>query len=537
MRNSRRIFLKHSAVTGAALAAVSAVPQPLMALIGSKPEAAPPIDDPRLKSLVQRGVDAARAAGAQYADVRLTHTRTRDVKHNEVDDKESITVGVRALVNGYWGFAASPVWDAAEIARLGKEAAFQAKTNSLGGVRVTELAPTPVVSDGHWIMPVKIDPFSVHPSHVKDVLDGIVVFVKRKSRNCDAIWIANFFVQEKAFMSTEGTYFTQRTYRTGGGFSLKYADRKATTAGTGSLDFLTPAGVGFELFDELRMRNAVDQMIEDFKLESKLPVKPIDVGRYDTVLGASATANILSGTIGAATELDRALGFEANAGGTSYLRDPSNMVGSYPMGAPALTVTANRNDPGAVATVQWDDDGVVPQSFPLVTNGILTNYQTTREGAGWLGDSNAKRGVPTQSHGCAYAEAGVNAPLAFTANLAMQPGTETQDFDGLISHIDKGIAFKNLSINLDFQQLNGLGIGACYEVSKGRRVAWLANAGILFNTPELWKSLKEIGGNTSAQRYGLRVQKGEPAQTFFHSVTAVPCAFDKLTVIDVQRKA
>src|SRR5690606_18852292 len=150
------------------------------------------------------------------------------------------------------------------------------------------------------------------------------------------------------------------------------------------------------------------------------------------VLDAPSMVALLDRTLGRATELDRALGYEANAGGTSYLNDPFGMLGSYEAGAPLLTVTGNRSEPGGLATVQWDDEGVRPDTFPLVENGVLTDFQTTRESAGWLEDYYARTGRPFRSHGCANAPAAVDPPLQHTPNLVLTPGREELDFDDLV---------------------------------------------------------------------------------------------------------
>lgn len=511
-----------------------------MASIGANPEPVPPIDDPRLKPLVQRALDSARSAGAQHVDVRLTHTRIRRYRIGSlpVEDAESITVGVRALIDGYWGFASGPVWSTDEMVRLGREASLQAKTNALGKPRVVDLAVAPLVRDGHWTMPVVVDPFTVHPSQVSDMMDGVMVYAARQPYCRGGQMAAEFVMQEKAFGTSDGSYYTQRTYRSGGVCAVSYQDAQGRR-GDGGTDLLSPAGMGYELFNEAELRDDVDRILEDIRADLELPVKPIDVGRFDVVMSAHATAQLLDGTIGAATEVDRVFGYEANAGGTSYLNDPMAMLGTYSVGSSALSVQGNRNDPRGVATVAWDDEGVVPEAFPIVSNGVFVDLQTTREGAGWLTDYYKTSGRPMRSHGCANAPAAIDAPMSHTANLVMTPASTSETYDSLVSNLDKGIAFKKMIINMDFQQLNGLAYdpGWCYEVTKGKKTARLIKAGLLFRAPELWKSLQALGGSDSVRTYGLSGSKGQPSQTTYHSVSAVPARFEKMTVIDVQRKA
>jgi TldD protein len=529
---TRRDLLK----AGASAATLAAIPRPLLARIRARPESLPPIQDPHLKDLALRAVEAARAAGATYADVRLTHTRERNLSPSSVSDAERIGVGVRALLNGYWGFSSGPVWSADEMARLSREAVHQARTNALGKPRVVDLAPAPRVTDGHWVMPVKLDPFEVSPFEIMDMLASLQTYAERRGARGGGP--CTLLGQEKAFASTDGSYCTQVLYQTSGqiGFQRREDHRTASR----SLQLLTPAGVGWELFRDQPLREEIRRLIEEMKEDLSLPVKPVEVGRYDTVMDAMGVARLLDGTLGRATELDRALGYEANAGGTSYLNDPFAMVGTYQAGAPLMTVTANRSQPGGAATVKWDDEGVAPDEFTLVKDGMLTDFQTTRESAGWMRESYAKRSTPVRSHGCANAPSGIEPALQHTPNITVASGRETHDFDSLVAGLSTGIAIRDLDPDMDFQSLNGLGRGRdnfFYEVKKGKRVALLSNAGVLFRAPELWKGVLTLGGAASARRFGMAANKGEPAQTSYHSVTTVPALFRQLTVIDALRKA
>jgi TldD protein len=541
MPSTRRLFLKTGATVTTAALTNALTARPLLAALGGRPEPVPPIQDPRLKELVQRGLDAAMQAGAQYADIRLTHDRFRKIISNiftDVYETESMTVGVRALVNGYWGFSSSPVWQHTEMVRLAHEAIEQAKTNALGKPRVVELAPRPRVEDSHWIMPVKIDPFMVHPAEIMEHLIGLVNYIHRQppfsgSASC------TIFQQEKAFGASDGSYFTQRIYRTGGwvGVALDAHNK-------GIIEELEEAAIGWELFVDQPIRTYIDRTREEVWEDYKLPKKPVDVGKFDAVLDARSMGNILSSSVGAATELDRAFGYEANASGTSYLNQPLEMLGTYQLGNSLLNITATRHDPGGLAWVEWDDEGVRPEPFPLIKEGVVVGFQTTRESAAWLQAApTAQRNTPLTSKGCAAAPAADDAPLTHTPNLVLHPSTENVNFDGLIATLSKGVAFKGLDVRMDFQQLNGLGridedTGArAYEIHQGKKVARLQGVGILFRSPEFWKSLSAIGGTKSVQRTARSRTKGEPRQTTYHSVTVVPGLVRNVSVIDHTRKA
>jgi Predicted Zn-dependent proteases and their inactivated homologs len=213
------------------------------------------------------------------------------------------------------------------------------------------------------------------------------------------------------------------------------------------------------------------------------------------------------------------------------------MLDSYEAGAAAITLTAERSQRGGAATTKWDDEGVEPDDLTLVKSGVLRDFQTTREGAGWLGASYAKRGSPVRSHGCAAAPSALEAPLTHTPNLTLTPGGKKLDFDAAIANVGKGIAVRGMGVDMDFQSSSGLATGSVYEVKGGKRVAHLNGAGFLFRSTELWKGLKAVGGAESLRRYGQLASKGEPAQRTYHSVTAPPAVFEQLTLIDVMRKA
>jgi len=203
-----------------------------------------------------------------------------------------------------------------------------------------------------------------------------------------------------------------------------------------------------------------------------------------------------------------------------------------------LTLSANRSEPGGAATVGWDDEGVRPEEVTLVREGVLVDFQTTRESATWLADYYGRNGRPVASRGCAWAESGIHAPLQRRPNLVVSPGPGDLDFEGAVAGVGNGIAVRGLEIDVDFQGLNGIGFGdRVYEVKNGTRVARILGAGFLFRAPELWKGLVALGGARSSERFGMESVKGQPEQRAGHSVTAPVAVFEQFTVVDALRKA
>src|SRR5690606_8608418 len=127
-----------------------------------------------------------------------------------------------------------------EMARLANEAVLHARISKQGTPREVDLASAPQVT-GHWSMPVKIDPFEVSPFEIVDYLQSLRNFVIRWSDWGQGPNSCSFVVQEKAFANSEGSYCTQRTYRSEGNFVIQLQEKRRTVA-TGWLDALTPAG-------------------------------------------------------------------------------------------------------------------------------------------------------------------------------------------------------------------------------------------------------------------------------------------------------
>jgi TldD protein len=530
---TRRDVITSAVKAGAGTAMLAVIPRPLLGPfgLGRAPAPLPSIRDPRVKEIALAAIDAATTAGARYADVRLTHTWER---MNFLWGKEEMSIGVRALVNGYWGFACGPVWSVDAAARLGRDATGEASTNAIGKQRPVELAPVTVVRDQHWETPLVIDPFTVPANEVQDYLNSLTAFTNFTAPGFETFITWDFKRQEKAFASSEGTYVTQRLDQASVGFAM---ERNGFGA---EYDFpMGPsAAAGWEYIRsaEAAIRASVPRLVEEIDAESRIPVKPMDPGRYDVVCDAQTVAQLLTPTVGVACELDRALGYEANAGGTSYLNQPLEMLGTYKVGSPIMTVTANRSQPGALATVRWDDDGATPNEGTLVKDGVLNDFLTTRESATWIKPYYTKHQQPVHSHGCSAASDALNAPLTHVPNLVLTPGTGDDDFESLVSGLTKGFAVRRGGANLDYQQRTGMGSGAIYEVRNGKRVAHVRGLGFAFRAPEPWKNLTALGGTKSAQwSYGIS-QKGEPSQTTFHSVSAVPVVMQQLTFIDPRRR-
>ena len=90
----------------------------------------------------------SRDGGASYADARIARYRdnqiaTREQQIINVVDQDSTGCGVRALVDGTWGFAATRTLTKAGVAAAAREATAIAKANRIARDKAVQLAPAP----------------------------------------------------------------------------------------------------------------------------------------------------------------------------------------------------------------------------------------------------------------------------------------------------------------------------------------------------------------------------------------------------------
>ena len=528
--------------------------------------------DPALwQRLAQHAVDAARAAGADYADARLTRmVRHRyGVEGNNLhgngipvpwlqNDDEVVGIGIRALVGGGWGFSSSAVLAPDEAARLAQDAVGQARENGKGVSWTVELGEYPVAT-GTWETPHRIDPFTIS---IEEKIDHIVYWKQCAAAagvelvyNGGPSWIA-FVREEQVVATSEGALFTQTLYESGGlilcgrGFPAQAIVHGIDVAGAG--------------WERLLDANIADQFLSgrlrhEMAAKEAIPNKPSNIGKYTLVCDGATMAAMTGATLGAATQLDRALGYEANASGTSFITDPLAMAGHLQITSPYVTVTASRSAPLELATVQWDAEGVVPEPFTLIKEGVLVDFQTTREQAVWLAPYYRQNGHPVRSHGCAAAESAHYVPIQQMPNLAMAPNPSTLHLSDLVADVPEGILVEDGHVlEIDFQERTGLLMGDMREIRNGRLGKMLIGGAVLFDSEPFWKAITVVGGGSTQavrnfspfiQRAEMLVfdapahanymfnQKGEPLQRTSHSVRAVAAIIPNQSLIDPARKA
>ncbi|MBA3854767.1 MAG: TldD/PmbA family protein, partial [Gemmatimonas sp.] len=308
-------------------------------------------------------LNAAKLAGAAWADVRVQRQRrqnlsTREQQVTNVLDTDTIGCGVRVLVDGTWGFAATRALTTDGVARAARQAVALARANRVARDREVKLAASPSHPNATWKSSYTIDPWSI-PVEEKVQLLLRANAAAQRVRNVRFVNSAlQFAKEERSYANSEGSVISQDVVRSWVTMSVTAVSDDRRQVATRGPEVVQPAGRGWEYVLEADIVNNATVWAEQAR--EKLTARSVEVGRWDLILHPSQLFLTIHESIGHPTELDRAMGYEANYAGTSFIAPPDNVLGKLKLGPEHLTIRGDRSQPGALATIGYDDDGVQP---------------------------------------------------------------------------------------------------------------------------------------------------------------------------------
>jgi TldD protein len=483
----------------------------------------------------ERLADAALGAAGkvQHAEFRIERTRAahaaaRDGAIIGAGEGDSAGLSVRVLVDGTWGFAATTDVSVDAAAQAGREAVDVARTSAPLNAEHVELAPEPV-HVGAWSSDYEIDPLEV-PSSERSAL--VVEWTNRLTNDervdhADASVLA---VREtKFYADLAGTRTTQARVR-----MHPSATAVAVDARSGEFETMRtlapPAGRGWEYVQGTGWDwdSELSQLPE--LLAEKMTAPSIEPGLYDVVIDPSNLWLTIHESIGHATELDRALGYEAAYAGTSFAT--FDQLGSLRYGSPFMHVTGDRTAPHGLATVGYDDEGVEAQSWDLIKDGILVGYQLNRAMA-------ARQGFE-RSNGCAFADSAVRVPLQRMANVSLQPAAGGPSTEQLCAAAGEGIyILGDKSWSIDMQRYNFQFTGQrFYRIKAGKLAGQLRDIAYHGTTTDFWGSMEAVGGEQTYVLGGaFNCGKGQPGQVAPVSHGCPSALFRQVRILNTSREA
>ncbi|MDH6117419.1 TldD protein [Kitasatospora sp. GAS204A] len=391
-----------------------------------------------LRRLAAAALDRARQLGVSHADFRMERVRSaswrlRDAKPAGSSDSLQLGFAVRVVLDGAWGFAAGVDLTEQAAAQVAEQAVAVARlsariSKAAGGGDLVELADEPVHQDATWISAYEINPFDVPDAEKTGLLadwssrllaaDGV--------SHVDATLLT---VQENKFYAdTAGTMTTQQRIRL-----LPSLEAVAVDDRTGAFESMRtlapPAGRGWEYLGGTGWDWAGELARIPEYLAEKVKAPSVQPGRYDLVIDPTNLWLTIHESIGHATELDRALGYEAAYAGTSFAT--FDQLGVLRYGSDSMHVTGDRTAEHGLATIGYDDEGVATQSWDLIRDGILTGYQLDRRMA-------KSKGLG-RSNGCAFADSPGHVPVQRMANVSLQPAAAGPDTAELWAGVENGL--------------------------------------------------------------------------------------------------
>ncbi len=456
--------------------------------------------------LAKQAMEAARKAGADYADARLVseETESLSVKNQEmegIDRSLSRGIGVRVLVNGYWGFAATARTTEEEIQRTADLAVHIARAAArLPMEPVRLVSAEPITAE--WSSPHQEDPFAV-PLDQK-----VALLMEASARMLSVKGLAfaeamlDFYRRQSFFASSEGAAITQTILHSGGGL-------EATAIGQGELQRRSfpnsfrghIRAAGYEHIRMLRLADEAERVATEAVELLSAQDCPSEVTTL--VLDSSQVVLQVHESVGHPIELDRVLRMEEAYAGTSFIRPEDR--GALRYGSDKVTITADATLPGGLGSFGYDDEGVPAQRVTIVEDGLFRNFISSRETAAMVGDD--------ASTGAMRADGWQNLPLIRMTNINLEPREGT--LEEIIGDTRDGIFMNtNQSWSIDDKRVNfQFGCEIAWRIKDGRLTEMYKNPNYTGRTTEFWGSCDAVGGPDDWVVWGTpNCGKGQPGQ-------------------------
>ncbi len=483
--------------------------------------------DDDFKKLADTSIFTAKGSGASYSDIRICKRKDQTISTREdmiqgISDSEDLGFGVRVLINGTWGFASSAFVNEDEVVKVTNLACTISKANSILQRIPVELVPVQVYVDTYKT-PIEINPFDI------SITDKIDLQLKNNklatSLGADYVNSFMWFINEwKYFASSEGSYITQDLYRAWSQLEPTVIDKTAGKYESRKI-LSSPMSMGYEYITGYPFDKEIEIAVEHSKMKLKAPT--VTPGKKDIIVHPTNLGLTIHESCGHPTELDRALGYEANYAGTSFMT--TDKLGKLKYGSDLINLTGDRTQKYGLATRGYDDDGVKTVEWPIIDKGLFVNYQTTREQARYIDNKD--------SFACAYADSWSHFPIQRMPNVSLKPSDEKRSLEDLIADTDDAILIiGDGSWSIDMQRYNFQFTGQeFWEIKNGKKEGMINDVAYQGNTVDFWNACDALCDESEYYLYGnLFCGKGEPGQVSPVSHGAVPARFRQINILNTK---
>ncbi|NIO37334.1 TldD/PmbA family protein [Candidatus Bathyarchaeota archaeon] len=471
-----------------------------------------------------KALEEAEKNGASYADIRISEIIKEGltVKNGEpevVNLLQTKGFGVRVIVEGAWGFAGSIDINDTEIEETVKKAISIARASSLLKKADAALIPEKAERDKH-LSSFRKDPFKVPVEEKLEVLVQAGRILKEQSPLIKAAYTYyRGFNEKKLFMSTEGAKISQEITWCGGGLAaigVKNGDmqKRSYPSSFGGNN----ATKGYEFFESFELVDHSKQIGKE--LLAMFDAKKCPSGELDLVLTGDQLALQVHESCGHPTELDRALGTEADYAGTSFLTPEK--LGDFRYGSEDVDIVADATVPHGLGTFGYDDEGTKAKKVYLVREGLFVGYQSSRETASELDLGESSGGMRGDSP--------LALPLIRMTNINLLQGDWKADEiiedtkDGVLMMTNRSWSIDDKRINFQF----GTEIG--WRIKNGSKEEIVKNPTYMGVTPQFWGACNAVSKDDWMMWGVPNCGKGVPSQVMYVGHGCGTARFHKVRV-------
>jgi TldD protein len=477
--------------------------------------------------LLEVALALSRQSGADYADLRLGTDYYRELSVHDTSVsghalQKSSGVGIRILMKGFWGFAATSDLSEEGVKRCVMRAVSQAKgvaavTPERFAFQMNKWAAEPAHIATHHT-PVAVCPLSTNVEELSKLFRETAERALPQTGVKRVTAVMNVHAWRRWFASSEGAKILST-------HCVVDAQQQVVAVANGTSSYRTlvsPSMAGglehflCAQFPEKAISAAADAL-------AKCNAETAPTGEYNLIIDGHNLALTMHESVGHPTELDRVLGHEMSLAGASFATLEKRGVFRY--GSPLVNFTADNRIRFGGASVGYDDEGVECQRFPIIEEGILVGYGTNRECAHEINQERA--------NGTTRSMTWADAPIVRIPNLYLEPGKTPLSLKELIADTKDGILMLGRdSFSIDQMRYNfQFGSDMAYRIRKGEICEPLRDVIYQSITPEFWSACDAICDASEWEMHGVfNCGKGHPMQTAQMMHGASPARFRNIRV-------
>jgi TldD protein len=440
----------------------------------------------------------SRASGP-WLELRLHDRRTRtiSVEDGRTEVARAVRhcgVGVRAFVDGAWGFASTSILTDAAIDNAVAAAVAAARATGAAKVRVGQ-RPADHPAGVMWRSGLFTSPMT-EPVSTRSLDEKIALVTQTEARAKAA---------GRAITSSSCTYtelVDEKFIATSDGARVHIRDDKP------ELRVIAVAGLDGELqtaieaagktggFGELFATRSPEVLAEQAAKTATdlLRARYVDGGRKQVILSPDVVGLLVHEAIGHTVEADFVLAGSAAAG----------KIGKV-VASPLVTLCdsgQSEYEGGAGGVVLVDDEGVPTRKVKIIEDGVLRSYLHNRETAAHFG---------VEPTGNARAFEFDNEPLIRMRNTYIEPGTTS--LDAMIDGVEDGWLLKGAKngqadANAEFMFV----VGEAYPIKNGKLGALHRGTTITGDAFEVLSSVDAVGDVFAWDLGSGYCGKGQPAK-------------------------